>query len=153
MIHTNPTAFKQNLSRSVPAYTLRAVLREAGRQRLVNTVIHWSPHNESRSWSRQDLLQLSVYGLQCISYRVYKTQPASFSQNCCQCVGTRTRFERVSFRQYGRLLQYSLTDILEHGKKVFGNDFEKRFTITHCLNDFDFQIIDMRDLDFKISQR
>ena len=28
----------------------RAVLREAGRQGLVNTVIHWSPHTKSRSW-------------------------------------------------------------------------------------------------------
>ena len=28
---------------------MRAVLREAGRQGLVNTVIHWSPHTESRN--------------------------------------------------------------------------------------------------------
>ena len=71
------------------AHTLKAVLREAGmlagRQGLVNTVIHWSPHTDSRSWSRQEEQEpapaLSVWNP--MYYRVYQTlpasQPASFS--------------------------------------------------------------------------
>ena len=34
-------------------YCSKGVMREAGRQGLLNTVIHWSPHTESRSWNRQ----------------------------------------------------------------------------------------------------
>ena len=77
---------------------MRVVLREAGRQAsrqgFVNTVIHWSPHTESRSCSRQDEQKpasapaLSVRTS--MNYRVYQSLPASqlasFSQNCIQCV-------------------------------------------------------------------
>ena len=62
------------------AHTRRAFLGEDGRQGLANTVIHWSSHTESRSWSRQDPA-LSVWTP--MYYRVYQTlpssQPASFS--------------------------------------------------------------------------
>ena len=67
------------------AHTLREVLREADKQGLVNMVIHWSPHTESRILPAP-APALSVWTS--IYHRVQQTLPASFSQNCSQYVGT-----------------------------------------------------------------
>ena len=40
--------------------TLRAVLREAGRQGLVNTVMHWSLHNESKQHEQKAVASSSA---------------------------------------------------------------------------------------------
>ena len=58
------------------AHTLRAVLREAGRQDLVNTVMHWSPTHWEQELEQAGF-QLSVCGPQCITVFTKPCLPAS----------------------------------------------------------------------------
>ena len=46
----------------------------------------------------------------------------------------------------------SLTESDVHCKNDFENDFENGLKSLHWSDDFDFQIIDMNDFDFKITQ-
>ena len=64
------------------AHTLRAVLREAGRlagrQALVNTVIYWSPHIESRNPA------CSSFCSQCVDSNILPCLPKPACQPACQ---------------------------------------------------------------------
>ena len=59
--------------------SMREAGRLAGRLGLLNTVIHWSPTTESRSWSRSCLLQILLS--ECCVY-----QPAPASRKTVFCV-------------------------------------------------------------------
>ena len=57
----------------------------AGRQIFVNTVIHWSPDTESRQDPALNVWTPMYYP---VDQTLPASQPANFSQNCSECVGT-----------------------------------------------------------------